>query len=425
MQAAAGNSGAMQEPPVRLGFLLFVVGTAFMAGRYDFQLTTLALPQFQATFSLSAAEVAYITAIGKLGSIPAVIAVFMADRIGRKPLFLWSIVGFSAAALMAALSPNAQVLTLSLFLTRLFTMIDELLAVVLLAEAAPAASRAWLLGGLSVAGAMGDGAALMAYAGFGATPDGWRWLYAAGAAPALLTLWWRMKLPESRAFVVARASGAPARPLAVLRQRWRVVACLMLLSFLFWIPLQPALTFPSTHLQNAENWTPAQVSGLIFLAGTFGLLGAVAGGWLADRIGRRPVAAAGSLLAGAGLAVLYFGGEVGVFGPAYAVGLVGWFAASVAIRALVTESVPTEGRATMTGVAEIANALGGVLGVALAGLLAERLGSLGPAVLVLLPVTGLAAMAVFLLRETRGTGLSGDSGAPDAAAAVSPPAKPG
>ncbi|WP_313586222.1 hypothetical protein [Aquidulcibacter sp.] len=28
-------------------FLLFAVGTAFMASRYDFQLSTLALPQFQ------------------------------------------------------------------------------------------------------------------------------------------------------------------------------------------------------------------------------------------------------------------------------------------------------------------------------------------------------------------------------------------
>ncbi len=31
-------------------FLLFVVGTAFMASRYDFQLSTLALPQFQQAF---------------------------------------------------------------------------------------------------------------------------------------------------------------------------------------------------------------------------------------------------------------------------------------------------------------------------------------------------------------------------------------
>jgi MFS family permease len=143
--------------------VLFVVGTAFMASRYDFQLSTLALPQFQDSFGYDNQTAIIIGTLAKVGAIPAVALTFLADRIGRKPLFLWAIIGFSLAAILVAVSQNAIMLTLGLFLTRLFTMVDELLAVVLLAEAAPAQKRAFLLALMSFLGAAGDGTALLAY----------------------------------------------------------------------------------------------------------------------------------------------------------------------------------------------------------------------------------------------------------------------
>jgi MFS transporter, SHS family, lactate transporter len=397
-------------------FLLFVVGTAFMASRYDFQLTTLALPQMQASLGLTDTQIADMTALAKLGAIPAVVATFLSDRIGRKPLFLWSIVGFSLAAIMASVAQTGWALTTALFLTRFFTMIDELLAVVLLVEAAPALARGWMLGALSACGAWGDGLAISLYGAFaGDHPDAWRWLYAGGALPALLTIWWRMKLPESRAYAATQASGSNTRQLAALKAVWKPAALIFLVAFLFWIPLSPALSLVSQHLQRGEGWQPGAVAILTLAAGTLGLVGTIFGGALADRFGRRPVALVGTLVAGAGMAGVYGGlGTTGV-AAAYALGLLGWFAASVALRALMAETVPTEVRGTMAGLTEIANTSGAVVGILVVARLTVPVGSTGAAVLAVLPVIVLAGLAILMLRETRGQAIpTADSGAPQA-----------
>lgn len=385
-------------------FLLFVVGTAFMASRYDFQFTTLALPKFQASLALTDKQVADITAIAKLGAIPAVIATFMADRIGRKPLFLWSIFGFCAAAIMAALAQGPIALTTALFLTRFFTMVDELLAVVLLVEAAPPLARGWMIGALSACGALGDGLALTLYGLFAdSSPDAWRWLYAAGALPALLTVWWRMKMPESRTFEATRSEGdLTASQIRALREVWRPAALVFVAAFLFWVPLSPALSFIPQHLQAGQGWSSGQVSGLILVAGTVGLIGTFAGGAMADRFGRRTVAVGGTVLAGIGLAGVYGGLSGGVIMASYTLGLAGWFGASVALKALMAETVPASVRGTMAGLTEIANTMGAVTGITLVGQLAGAGQSIGAGTLTVLPVIGLAAVAMLLLRETRG-----------------------
>ena len=166
---------------------------------------------------------------------------FMADRIGRKPLFLAAILGFSASALLAALAQNAAMLATGLFFTRLFTMVDELLAVVRLAEAAPARARTWMLGLLALLGASGDGVALVAYGTFADQPDAWRWMYAAGAVPALLSDIWRLALPESAVFV-ATSRAKQADLFALIRTHRRPVILIGIAYFLFWLPISPALS---------------------------------------------------------------------------------------------------------------------------------------------------------------------------------------
>lgn len=429
----AGRIGRLmpREPVGRdVWFLLFVVGTAFMASRYDFQLTTLALPQMQQSLALTDTQVADMTALAKLGAIPAVIATFLSDRIGRKPLFLWAIIGFSLAAIMAAHATRIETLTIGLFLTRFFTMIDELLAVVLLVEAAPPLARGWLLGALSACGAWGDGLAIGLYGAFaGDHPDAWRWLYAAGAAPALLTLWWRVRLPESGAYAAARAGGQTRQQLAAMQAVWRPAAVIFLVAFLFWIPLSPALSLVSQHLQRGAGWSPGGVALLTLAAGTLGLFGTVAGGALADKFGRRMVALAGTVVAGAGMAGVYLGlGSWAVAGT-YAAGLLGWFAATVALRALMAETVPTEVRGTMAGLTEIANTTGAFFGITVVARLTVPLGSTGAAVLAVLPVIVLAALSILLLAETRGRAiptLAGGGTMPDGAAGPDgPPGQPG
>jgi MFS family permease len=385
--------------------LLFVVGTAFMASRYDFQLSTLALPQFQKTFGYSDQTSILIGTIAKIGAIPAVLLTFLADRIGRKPLFLWAIIGFSASAILVATAQNAVMLTLGLFLTRLFTMVDELLAVVLLAEAAPRHARAWMLGLLSFIGASGDGAALIAYGNFADQPDSWRWMYAAGAVPAVLSIFWRIGLPESAAFEAARAEGQ-VDPFKAISANLKSVVLIGLAYFLFWLPISPAITYPSQYLQSQAGWSPASVATISFLAGVIGLAGTFLGGVFADKLGRRPVAIVATLICVIGLSGVYLNQDETLIGVTLSVGLMAWFAATVALRALMTELIPTQARATVAGTSEIGSTCGAVVGGGLVALLIPTLGGIGPAILAILPMVLFALVAIWLLPETKNTSVS-------------------
>jgi MFS family permease len=384
--------------------LLFVVGTAFMASRYDFQLSTLALPQFQQTFGYDAQTSILIGTFAKIGAIPAVLLTFLADRIGRKPLFLWAIIGFSLAAILVATAQNAPMLAIGLFLTRLFTMVDELLAVVLLAEAAPPQARAWMLGLLSFLGAAGDGSALIAYGNFADQPDAWRWMYAAGAIPAILSIFWRIGLPESAAFVAAKATGE-TDPFQTIGANLKPVLLIALAYFLFWLPISPAISYPSQYLQGEAGWSAAEVATVSFLAGVVGLAGTFMGGALADRLGRKPVAIVATLICVIGLSGVYLNQDRNLIGIALSVGFVAWFAATVAMRAMMTELIPTSARATVAGTTEIGSTSGAVVGGGLVALLVPTLGGVGPAILAILPMVLLALFAILVLRETKGTGM--------------------
>ena len=370
--------------PSNVWALLGVVGTAFMASRYDFQLSTLCLPQFQSAFDLSAQDVVLIGTFAKLGAIPAVFLTFFADRIGRKPLFLWAIIGFSASALLVATAQNVPALGLGLFFTRLFTMVDELLAIVLLAEAAPPAARAWMLGLLSFIGASGDGVALLTYGQMAEQTDAWRWMYAAGAIPALLSIFWRLGLPESAAFEAAKAQGQPD-PLAVIKQHQRAVLLIGCAYFLFWVPISPALSFQSQYLQSEQGWTPGAV---------------------ADRYGRKPVAWMATACCTTGLSVAYLVQDRVAISLGLCVGFMAWFAATVAMRALMTELIPTQARATLAGTSEIGSSSGAIAGGILVAVLVPQVGGFGPAILAIAPLSLLAVFAILRLPETRGAPIS-------------------
>ena len=375
-----------------------------MASRYDFQLSTLALPQFQATFGYDDQASIAIGTLAKVGAIPAVLLTFLADRIGRKPLFLLAIIGFSVAALLVATAQNPAMLTLGLFFTRMFTRVDELLAVVLLAEAAPPQARAWMLGLLSFLGAAGDGSALIAYGNYADQAEAWRWMYAAGAVPAILSIFWRVGLPESAAFVSAQALGQ-TDPFATIKGNLKPVILIGLAYFLFWLPISPAISYPSQYLQSEAGWNPAGVATISFLAGTVGLIGTFLGGALADKLGRRPVAIVATLVCILGLSGVYLNQDKTLIGIALSCGFTAWFAATVALRALMTELIPTSARATVAGTSEIGSTGGAVVGGGLVAFLIPIVGGVGPAILSIMPMVILAMIAIWFLPETKGTAI--------------------
>jgi MFS family permease len=111
----------------------------------------------------------------------------------------------------------------------------------------------------------------------------------------------------------------------------------------------------------------AHVAGMFAFAPLFG--------WLADRLGRRPVVALGLalLLAACGVA-----GTAGHDSPRLTAGMLllglGWSAAMVAGSTLLSEAVPAEWRPSAQGLSDLTMGLAGATAGALSGLVVENLG---------------------------------------------------
>jgi MFS transporter, putative metabolite:H+ symporter len=387
--------------------MLILVGGAYLTSRYDFQLSTLTIPQFQKDLFLSDAHVQKITALVKLGAIPAILITFFADKFGRKPIFLMSVIGFSIAAIYVSLAKDSTMLLIGLFFTRLFTMIGELLAVVLIAEAAPNNKRGLLLGLLAVFGTMGDAIALLGYGFIGDNPDSWRIMYKFGALPFLLAIIWFFTLKESKAYEKSKVDHFQGiHPIEALKTHKKPLFIISISLICYWIPMSPALTLISQFLQNDLGWQPAGVTKLSIIAGIVGMVGTIYGGKLCDIWGRKIVSYISIIMSGIGMLLAYninsFFGVV----CAYGLGLLGYFAFMAASRAIVTESVDTQSRATAVSATEVFSTFGAFFGVHIVGLFADNLIKTNNSLLYLSPFLILSLIALGFVKETKGKILS-------------------
>ena len=85
--------------------LLLLVSAAFFEG-YDGSVIALLLPRVQSTFHVSEAVLGLTRGFGVAGAFCAFFLARRSDSIGRRPLLLWSVVGYTAFTALTALSWN-------------------------------------------------------------------------------------------------------------------------------------------------------------------------------------------------------------------------------------------------------------------------------------------------------------------------------
>jgi MFS family permease len=245
---------------------------------------------------------------GVLGSV-------MADYFGRKRMLMISIVGYCAFAALTALSQSVSMLIALRFLTGMFLGTEWSTGTTLVAETWPSSMRAKALGVMQ----SGYGFGFFLAAGLwlvlqpNGGPDAWRWMFMIGVLPALALIYIRRKVPESEIWLRAvsrRPAGEPERKLTILEMfaekgaLSRVLSVLVLASVTVSVFYGlTALTGPHIGAIAAEQGlTPAKwisVSALVYNAGS--ILGYVAGGFIADAVGRKPymyVSFLGAILSG-------------------------------------------------------------------------------------------------------------------------------
>ncbi len=363
-----------------------------------------------------------VFALVELSALPALLALVVADRRGRRSVVLWATGVAAVLSELGGFTTSAGWLTLTQVSAGALVAAAGIGAIVVAVEEVPRGCRAWAVGVLGMAGGFGGGIPLLLLPLAGTGPGGWRWLYWLSLLSLPVVIVCARQLPESRRWVgrrplfgEAEAIGeagpfgeaeeqGPARPrapvtpvvgtslLITARRRlapWASSARGRLLlvcagAVLFALFAAPASQFQTEFLRQQRHYSAFGISVLQQTAGTIGALGVLVGGRLADTHGRRPVAVA--CVMGATAATLWsYLAHGWLLWLATTSGQFFLYATAPVLAVYGVELFATASRARSAGVVAASSSVGGVLGLLAVGALGGHFGTLGPA---------LAALAV-------------------------------
>ena len=134
-----------EMPPATLR-LLGVISLALLFENFDQATLTAALKQIAHGFDVAEAELGRMLGFVHLGSLPAFLLVPFADRIGRRRLFLISVIGISLASCASAFATNITQFVAIQMIARVFMVTCSAMAFVIITEEFPAEHRGWGIG---------------------------------------------------------------------------------------------------------------------------------------------------------------------------------------------------------------------------------------------------------------------------------------
>jgi SHS family lactate transporter-like MFS transporter len=223
----------------------------------------------------------------------------IADHFGRRPALMLSVMMYSATELATA---GSHSLSWFLLLRALFGIgmggvwgVGASLAF----ETVPVSARGFVSGLLQVGY---PGGYLLAAITYGALFDtiGWRGMFVLGAAPALLVLFIRKRVPESAVWTRSKTVPAERGFLAVLAAHWKLTLYAVVLMTCFNFLSHGTQDLYPKFLQKQHELGTGTVSLIAIVYNIGAICGGLAFGTLSSRIGRRKsiaVAAGLSLLA--------------------------------------------------------------------------------------------------------------------------------
>ena len=196
--------------------LTAIVGVGAFFDLYEVFLGGVLAAALAEPWHLSHTQKSWIIAAGFLGMfVGANVMSLLADRFGRRRMFLVNLGTYSVFSLLCAAAPDVNWLIAARFLAGLGLGAELVLVDTYLSELLPTAVRgryiawAYTVGFLGVPLAAFLGARLVAEHEI-AGVSGWRWLLVAGALGAFCIQWMRRALPESPRWLEARGRRAEA-----------------------------------------------------------------------------------------------------------------------------------------------------------------------------------------------------------------------
>jgi SHS family lactate transporter-like MFS transporter len=238
-----------------------------------------------------------VTATLAMRPLGALLFGLLSDRYGRRVPLMLNVLYFSVIEVLCGFSPNY---TFFLIMRALFGigMGGEWgVGASLVMEAAPVRWRGILSGILQAGYSIGYLLAAVA-ARFLLPAFGWRAMFWAGAAPALLALYIRTKVPESEAWRQHRAAST-GEVLRVVAREWKRFAYLVvLMTFMMFLSHGTQDLYPD-FLQEVHKLSGAMRANVAIIYNCGALVGAIIFGHFSQVAGRRK-----GMLAGLGLVLL-------------------------------------------------------------------------------------------------------------------------
>ncbi|RFU70962.1 MFS transporter [Peribacillus saganii] len=355
--------------------LLAIAGLGWLFDAMDVGMLSFIIAALQKDWDLSVQQMGWIGSVNSIGmAVGALIFGLMADRVGRKSVFIITLLLFSIGSGLSALAPSLAVLLILRFIIGMGLGGELPVASTLVSESVPADMRGRVV--VLLESFWAGGWLIAALISYFIIPDyGWRTAMVISAIPAIYALYLRWNLPDSAKFISVTKEKKPTvwaniasvwsrkyvRQTAVLWVLWFCVVFSYYGMFL-WLPSVMVMKGFSLikSFQYVLIMTLAQLPGYFTAA------------WFIEKIGRKFVLV--TYLTGTAVSAYFFGSAEGlsmlilsgVFLSFFNLGAWG------ALYAYSPEQYPTVIRATGTGMAASFGRVGGILGPLLVGYLVAR-----------------------------------------------------
>ncbi|ACJ35129.1 MFS transporter [Anoxybacillus flavithermus] len=384
--------------------LLWIAGLGWLFDAMDVGMLSFIIAALQKEWNLTAEQMGWIGSINSIGmAVGALVFGLLADRIGRKQVFIITLLLFSIGSGLSALATTLTVFLMLRFLIGMGLGGELPVASTLVSESVPAHERGKIV--VLLESFWAGGWLLAALISFFIIPTyGWQMALILGAVPALYAIYLRINLPDSQKFVATKVERRSvwrnivdvwAKPYAKQTTMLWILWFMVVFSYygmFLWLP--SVMVMKGFSLIKSFEYvlimTLAQLPGYFSVA------------WLIERIGRKAVLII--YLTGTALSAYFFGNAETVVALMTFGALLSFFnlGAWGALYAYTPEQYPTVIRATGAGMAASFGRIGGILGPLLVGYLVAQKVSITMIFAIFCIAIFIGALAVlFLGKETK------------------------
>jgi len=351
---------------------------------------------------LSATSLGAGLAVIRLASLGSLPLVGVADRVGRRRMILAVTVVGLALTIVAAASPGYWWFVVIFACGRPLLSATNALADVMAAEETSTRDRSAAVALVAGGYAVGAGASAVLHS-LASSTLGFRGIFAMAVVPLVLVVLLRRWVEEPSRFMVAEAqTDHPTPVLGAVGPRFRGrVVTLCVVAFALSVITGPANSFVFLYAQDVLHQPGWVTAAMVVAAGLVGLVGLLAGRWLADHLGRRPTSTVAMVGIALSATLTYSGGRTALV-TGYVLGILGGSLIAPAIGSFLAELFPTSVRASATGWWVAIGVVGAGVGLVAFGAVADVGNRFALAAAATFLPAALAAGLFWLLPETKG-----------------------